>query len=136
MIELHVTYQGKVVGDNRRLRINRKYRRPAYPDPDYAAFKEALAWAVMESMGRHPPATFSIHGPAELEVRCWVHRKMDQANLLKPVQDVLQSCGVVLDDNQFQRSTAVRSGTCKGGPESRLELVVREVEGEQAHPAG
>ncbi len=127
MTELRVVYQGKVVGDNRRLRINRKSRRPAYPDPDYVAFKEALGWAVKEAMGWCPPWPYPLRDQVDLVARCTVHPRMDPANLLKPIQDVLQSAGVVLDDNQFRRSTAERAGSCRGGQRARLELQVREV---------
>ncbi len=136
MTELHVVYQGKVVGDNRRLRISRDARRPVYPDPKYAAFKKALGWAVRAAMGWSLPWPYPLHGQVELEVRCWTHPKMDPANLLKPIQDVLQLAGVVLDDNQVRRATAERAGKSRGGRRSRLELVVREVEGEQDHFAG
>lgn len=124
---LRVIYRGKVVGDNRRLRINRNSHRPAYPDPGYAAFKLALGWAVKEGMGWGPPRPYPLRGQVELEARCCIHPKMDPANLLKPIQDVLQNVGVVLDDNQFLRSAAVRAGRCRGGRDCWLELRVWEV---------
>jgi hypothetical protein len=127
MSELRVRYSGRVVGDNRRLRINRSDHRPAYPDPDYLAFKRVLFCEIRAAMGHCTPWPYPFLGPVELEVRCWIHPKMDPANLLKPIQDVLQLAGVVLDDNQVRRATAERAGVSKGGQASRLELVLREV---------
>jgi Holliday junction resolvase RusA-like endonuclease len=128
MNELHVRHEGKVVGDNRHYRVSRRGRRPMYTDPSYKAFKQVLFCEIRRGMGTCPPWPYPFKGPVELQVRCWVHPRVDPANLLKPIQDSLQEAGAVRNDNQIRRSTAERAGVCRGGRASRLELVLREVE--------
>lgn len=125
--QLHVRYFGRVVGLNRQHSVSRKSRRPIYPNPAYRAFKKALWLAVREAMGWCSPWPYPLHGQLKLEVRCWIHPKTDPANLLKPIQDVLQEAGAIVNDNQIQDSRAIRAGVSPGGQASRLDLLLQEL---------
>jgi Holliday junction resolvase RusA-like endonuclease len=127
MTELRVRYQGRVVGDNRRHDIRRGARNPVYPNPAYKAFKQGLWNEIRRGMGWCPPWPYPIQGPVSLEVRCWIHPSVDPANLLKPIQDALELAGAIVNDNQIQDSRAIRVGTSRGGLDSVLELVLKEL---------
>lgn len=111
-----VFWHGKAITDNRRL-IKGKGRWVS--NPEYKAFKEALAWEC-KMRYKH------FNGPVSVRMVVTVGKRMDAHNLEKPIFDALETAGIVDNDKQILYHS-MRAVVKKKDEDDRITIVVTEV---------
>jgi Holliday junction resolvase RusA-like endonuclease len=125
---LRVEWEGKAIGENRRLGYSRKLGRN-YPNPAYQAFIRDLTFTIiLEAQRRklHPRPLFRGEVCVRLDME--LPPRMDHDALIKPCLDALARSNVLADDYQVRRSELERTRIRAKGQPTRI---VMTVEGEE-----
>ncbi len=128
-VTLRIEWEGRAVGENRRLGYSRQMGRN-YPNPKYQAFVRDLTWTIIiEVMRLKLPSRPVFSGEVEVRVDMELPPRMDHDALLKPCLDALERSQVLENDYQVRRSSPGRIGVRRRGELSRIVMYVEEANG-------
>ncbi len=122
-------WTGVAISDNRRLMHTRGRM---IPNPAYIAFKNGMALSIkataLHDSCRYP---YTLHGRISLTLHAHLPSRMDTMAIIKAACDAVQLSGAILDDNQIDCITVIRTGRVKGKMSS-IEFRIEETAPRQA----
>lgn len=113
-------WKGKAVGVNKRLMRSKHGK--FMLTPEYRAFKESLGYAINALSKPTPP----LCGILRVDMRQTTRHDCDA--LLKPVIDVMEDCGVILDDKDVQAISVMRVPKGKTKGPDKIRVFVEEID--------